>query len=290
MKRLTIINAAHLNRKSNVERERMLSLVKNRLDSDVILTEYSNHAKHITANAHGYDQIIAVGGDGTISEVIDGLHLQKHSLGIIPFGTGNGFAKHIMLKDINHAINVIERNNITLIDYIEVEYIQNNSIITRRCIATLSVGFVTRLIDLANKHLKWTGSFAYTLAGMICLFSGDSTFLKILKDNRHYKKNNILLGNIKYFGDYNLFPNAAINDGRINYLIGMTSRLGNLKQMMQIKMGKNNYSHYISGEVNTLDVIFEKPGKLMIDGEIICNVSKFTCKIIANGIKFCNPD
>lgn len=80
---------------------------------DVVFTEYPGHATEI---AHryaelGYYAVVAVGGDGTVNEVASGLRDTQTALGIIPMGSGNGFARHAgiplrlngALEMLNHA-------------------------------------------------------------------------------------------------------------------------------------------------------------------------------------------
>jgi len=61
---------------------------------DTFWSEYPGHCESIAASVRrsGYDRVIAVGGDGTLSEVLNGLWWEEHgdmpSLGMVPFGTG----------------------------------------------------------------------------------------------------------------------------------------------------------------------------------------------------------
>lgn len=63
------------------------------LSFEIATTNHPGHARILTAElGRGFDSIIAVGGDGTLQEVIQGLDLERHRLGVIPVGTGNDFA------------------------------------------------------------------------------------------------------------------------------------------------------------------------------------------------------
>ena len=72
-------------------------LEKKRTDFKVINTEYPGHATLIAKDAikNGYKSIIAVGGDGTVMEVANGMIGAKATMGIIPAGTGNDFIKTV---------------------------------------------------------------------------------------------------------------------------------------------------------------------------------------------------
>jgi YegS/Rv2252/BmrU family lipid kinase len=74
-----------------------------------------------TAEIDGYDMVIAVGGDGTVNEVINGMAGCRVPLGIIPAGTANDLANHYGLPhDTQKAIEILSRNNICELDLARV--------------------------------------------------------------------------------------------------------------------------------------------------------------------------
>ena len=75
------------------------SIDKNKYDYSIVFTEYANHATELTMKAieDGYEYIAAVGGDGTINEVAKCMIDKEQTLVIIPFGSGNGLARHLGL-------------------------------------------------------------------------------------------------------------------------------------------------------------------------------------------------
>lgn len=64
---------------------------------EMIVTGYSGHARELAIRARhdGYDAVVAAGGDGTVNEVATGLIGSEVALGIIPSGSGNGFARQL---------------------------------------------------------------------------------------------------------------------------------------------------------------------------------------------------
>ena len=87
---------------------------------DIIYTKCAGHAKELAREAaqKGYETVIAVGGDGTINEVTQGLVNSDTALGIIPCGSGNGFARLIKmpLKNNLKALEIIRANKTKKID------------------------------------------------------------------------------------------------------------------------------------------------------------------------------
>ena len=64
---------------------------------DVVFTEYKGHGLELARHyaALGFNAVVAVGGDSTVNEVASGLRGTNTALGVIPIGSGNGFARHL---------------------------------------------------------------------------------------------------------------------------------------------------------------------------------------------------
>lgn len=95
-------------------------LDKERFEHSVIFTEYPGHAAEIASKAKddGCSIVVAVGGDGTVNEVARSIIQSDTALGIIPCGSGNGLARHLMLPlDIEKAIDIINQQQIHALDY-----------------------------------------------------------------------------------------------------------------------------------------------------------------------------
>jgi len=77
-----------------------------RFSYELIVTDYAGHAYDLASRQfEDFDVMVAVGGDGTINEVASGLINKPTALGVIPLGSGNGFARHLEIStQINRAI------------------------------------------------------------------------------------------------------------------------------------------------------------------------------------------
>ena len=83
-------------------------------------TERAGHALELAREAaeKGYYAVVAAGGDGTVNEVATGIAGSRTVLGIIPLGSGNGLARHVILSiDIDKAIDVIAADYPKRCDY-----------------------------------------------------------------------------------------------------------------------------------------------------------------------------
>lgn len=85
--------------------QRFLDMTARASQFDLVLTERMGHAKELAAQAQGYRTVIALGGDGVIHEVVNGLMTQEEgtrpALAILPVGSGNDFAQTLGIDDFS---------------------------------------------------------------------------------------------------------------------------------------------------------------------------------------------
>lgn len=121
MKALFVINA----RSGPVRGRDLAALIRAscELDHEIVATERKEDLDTIAADAerHGFDAVVAVGGDGTVHEVAKRLIGKEIALGIVPTGSGNGFARHhrIPMK-IRAAVRALTSAKRVTIDTAEV--------------------------------------------------------------------------------------------------------------------------------------------------------------------------
>ena len=97
-----------------------LYLDKEKFEYEIAITQYAGHASEIAAKAKddGVDVVVAVGGDGTVNEVARAIVHSDTALGIIPCGSGNGLARHLLLPlNVRKDIDVINRCEVRQLDY-----------------------------------------------------------------------------------------------------------------------------------------------------------------------------
>lgn len=95
-------------------------LDKTQFEYEIAVTQYAGHASEIAAKAKddGVDVVVAIGGDGTVNEVARAIVHSSTALGIIPCGSGNGLARHLLLPlNVRKAIDVINRCEVRQLDY-----------------------------------------------------------------------------------------------------------------------------------------------------------------------------
>ena len=106
-------------------KNRVSKLIRDTLDKTqfsptVVTTEYAGHATQLAQQfaLEGYYAVVAVGGDGTVNEVATGLKDTNTALGIIPNGSGNGFARHLDISTrMNRAVEMLNNSEVVQVDY-----------------------------------------------------------------------------------------------------------------------------------------------------------------------------
>ncbi len=181
---------------------------------------YTTHAGHATKLAQlyadlKYETVVAVGGDGTVNEVAQGLINSNTALGIVPLGSGNGLARacNISLKPAI-AITAIKKGYIKLID---VGYINN-----KLFLSNAGTGFDAYIAkQCANQNKR--GLMMYARTSIQHFSSYKSKTYKITIDGEktiEEKAMMISIANGKEFGyGFKIAPNASCFDGKLDIVI-----------------------------------------------------------------------
>ncbi len=114
-----------INPRSGVSHKRSLpeliekNIDHSRFEVEICLTEYAGHAVQLAKEAadHGTSMVVACGGDGSVNEISSPLVGTNTVLGVVPSGSGNGFAGHLGIgRDIAKAIQLLNNGKVILVD------------------------------------------------------------------------------------------------------------------------------------------------------------------------------
>jgi len=160
-----------------------------------VFTEHRNHAVLLARKyiENGYRNIIVVGGDGTLNEVVNGIFTQAHvsasdiTLAMIPVGTGNDWCRMYNIpNDYKQAIKLIIKRKIFVQDTGNIKYISGNGKeVTRYFINMAGMGFDALVAQKTNKQkdLGKSNPLSYVVNIFSSLFSYTFTKVTILLDN-----------------------------------------------------------------------------------------------------------
>jgi YegS/Rv2252/BmrU family lipid kinase len=158
---LVIVNPNAGRRKGLRDWEKISSLLsKYRLHYNVVFTERSEHAIQLSCShiEMGIRNIIVVGGDGTMNEVVNGVFLQKVckttdiTLGMITVGTGNDWGRMFSIpSDYEEAIRILLRNHTFIQDAGSVDYLNELVTGSRYFVNIAGMGFDAAVVRKSNR-------------------------------------------------------------------------------------------------------------------------------------------
>jgi len=164
--------------------------------------------------------IVAVGGDGTISEIVNGVVGTKTLLGVVPAGTANDFAKEMGIPlDVPSAVNVIIGGATRRIDLGRI----SNS---KYFINMAGIGFDATVIENLNQTLKRRLKDAvYIIAAIKTLIKYKTPSLTVKVDGRCYKGSFAVIGNNRFYGGIlSITTKAEMDDGYLDVCIFQGAR------------------------------------------------------------------
>lgn len=259
-------------------------------DYKIYVTRYPGEgcdiAKFVSKN--GYDRIVAVGGDGTVHEVINGIKDTNMILGIIPLGTGNDFARFFHIpKNVKKAIQVIINGKVNIIDSALI-----NKYITCNNVANIGIDADVALeVTKFKKYLS--GIFAYLLSLFDVLFKFKPYNVNINIDGKRLKRKIMLaaFGTCSFYGGgFKILPNANPKDGLMDIII--VNSINKFKLLFLLPMAiigrHTRFKCVETYKAKEVHIEIEREIALCIDGEVIpssnfeLNVQKSTIKLCTN--------
>ncbi len=249
---------------------------------EIIFTEYKNHAAEIAReNIHkGFSVIVAVGGDGTINEVGKALLHSGIALGIIPLGSGNGFAYSLgykKLNNINDYLNIICRKKIIQIDTAEIN---------RRAFLNIAgLGFDAFIARKFAKQ-KRRGLINYMRLTLLSFFRFPSFSVSF----RGKTYDNILFvsfSNGNQFGnDFVVTPQSDMQDGKIEISIAFKPKIREIPAFVLSLYRGNFPSTHFTEQYSNGEFTLEgnSPQDFHIDGEYAGTAKIFQAKIVPRSL------
>jgi YegS/Rv2252/BmrU family lipid kinase len=241
-------------------------------------TVYPTHASELARQAgeQGYDLVIAIGGDGTVHEVVNGLMQvpegSRPMLGVVPVGSGNDFAHAIGVpSEADRALTLALTGKASNLDlglmtdeHGRKEYFDN----------TLGVGFGAVVTIRSHKLPLLRGFLMYLTAVLQTIaLNHDPNPMQVEVDGQALMQRNLYLAlcnGPREGGGFMVAPGAAVDDGLLNYaMIRDVSRLMMLRLVPEVMKGTHGrFSEVTLGTCRKMSVRAEQPMYIHTDGEI----------------------
>lgn len=261
------------------EVERQAALAAEAFEITWHITEYPGHATELAQQAvnSGADIVVAVGGDGTAHEVVNGLLQFKREerplLGIIPSGSGNDYAFNFGLPaDPAVAIAHLFEGKTRTID---AGMISDPSGHSEHWDNTLGFGFSGAVNEFASSNKLLRGFILYLVAVIQCIvFHPQDLEIMLTLDDGQVLERRIAMLSInngpREGGGFPTMPQAVMDDGKLSYMImRYMSRLRMFYFIPVVMMSKQSaYPRFFEpGLAKTIHVKSDKPMYIHADGE-----------------------
>ena len=272
------------------------------LSVDYFFTDRVGHARELAAQIlqKGYTKLAVMGGDGTFSEVIDGLmkskeDLSKLNVGIIPFGTGNDWGRYWHLdRNIDKSIKVLATGKVETVDVGKVEYSTADKNITRYFINAYGLGFDAKVLELTNnlQHTFKGASWTYTLALFMTLFKHKSQVMEYEFDGEKTFKGlsyTASMGNGCYTGGgIKQTPEAVPTDGLLDIIVVENLNLSKIVKAVKLlfagRLLEHNSVHLYKAK--KIKVKSEKPIISEVDGILQEFTNEIEVELLPKQINF----
>ncbi len=279
-----------------------VELERNKIPYTLKRTQKAGDAIALTQTAitEGYRKIIAVGGDGTLHQVANGILLQQEvdskeiSMGLIPMGTGNDFASYWKLPKKNNAIiELLKNNKEVLQDAIKVKFLNESKI--AYIISMGGCGFDSAVaVKAHNEKMKGNGGkLVYLRCLATSLFSYKAQQVSVTVDGSELKGKifSVAIGNNhSNGGGIKQCPEASMTDGKLNITvigdISIPQILINLKGLFSGSFTKHHKVKTFIGKTATISSVTENI--LELDGEPYFNLPA-EIEIIPSCLKVITP-
>ena len=246
---------------------------------DVVETQGAGDATRIAREAYGRGRrrFIAVGGDGTSYEVVNGLFPEagggaRPTLGFLPLGTGNSFLRDFSDRGVEHAIESLIAERAQACDVLRLRH--RGGVI--HYINLLSVGFPADVATLRARRFSRQGELGYVISIFLGLARLHRRPFPVRVDGEtEFDRRRCLFltfNNSKFTGGTMMIaPKAEVNSGLIEYVRwGAIGRLGLIRNLPGLYDG-THIEHRLAERKAVKRVEFDLNGAVdvMVDGEVL---------------------
>jgi diacylglycerol kinase (ATP) len=254
-------------------------LRSNQVAIDTVETKRSGDATRIAreAYANGQRKFIAVGGDGTSYEIVNGLFPEASAgelptLGFLPLGTGNSFLKDFSDRGLEHAIDSLIANRTRASDVLRLRHREG----ILHYINLLSVGFPADVATLRARRFSKQGELGYFISIFLSLARLQRRPFPVRADHeKEFDRRRCLFltfNNSKFTGGTMMIaPKAEVNSGFIEYVRwGPIGRFGLIRNLPTLYDG-THIQHPLAEckAVKRVEFDLPSPVDVMVDGEVL---------------------
>jgi YegS/Rv2252/BmrU family lipid kinase len=245
---------------------------------EVVETTGPGQATHMARDgyARGFRKFIAVGGDGTSYEIVNGLFPRRESddvvtLAFLPLGTGNSFLREFSDRGVEHAIEALLARRSQPCDVLRLRHGEG----VLHYINLLAMGFAADVAALRARRFSGWGELGYQSSIFISLARLRRRPFPLRIEGDEIDRRPCLFltfSNSKFTGGTMMIaPKADVNDGLIEYVRwGPIGRLGLIRNLATLYDG-THIQHPMAERraAKRIDFYLNAPVDVMVDGEVL---------------------
>ena len=249
----------------------------------VVVTEYAGHATQLAQQfaLQDYYAVIAVGGDGTINEVASGLIGSQTALGVVPNGSGNGFARHLDISTrMNRAIEMLNSSEPIFIDY--------GTVNDKPFFSTCGVGFDAVVAENFSNTERGLKGYMQTIVKDLFQYKPETYHIE--GDGINITTTSFLINfaNASQWGyEAYIAPKASVQDGWLDIAVvsefPMVVAAGLALSLFTKTI--NDMLHMNAFRAKEIVLTRENEGIMQIDGTPVMMPAKLHVKIVEDGLK-----
>lgn len=257
-------------------------LISRRLGYRIVETDGPGHATTIARDAlrAGDRFLVAVGGDGTVHEVVNGMIendkpvAEGAVLGVVAAGSGCDFVKTFGLpQEVPKAVRHLDGENLFPIDVARVDYRENGQTVTRYVPNIAECGFGAAVVRRAERLPRWLGRSRYFWAFWLSVRKYHVGTISVRVDKKSFegRASNVVIANGQFYGGgMRISPRSYPGDGLLDVQISTGPKSDAFTMIPKIYRGEHVPHPHIKelrGREITVDA--DRPLPIEGDGEVL---------------------
>jgi diacylglycerol kinase (ATP) len=259
------------------------------LEHDIVACERKEDLDDIVARAEsdGVDVVYAVGGDGTVHETAKRLIGRDVALGVVPTGSGNGFARQIGLSmDLRASLQSCRGGRIETIDTARVN--------GRPFMATMGIGFDAAIAEaFANAGTRGLRTYVRVGVREFRRFRAEEYEIEVDGVRRTQRAFVVVAANAAHYGNNaRIAPLASLQDGVLDVVIvHEVSLLQAVALIPRLFRGTIDRSKHVTA-LQGMRIAIDRPtaGPAHLDGEPVSLPERLTIEIVPRSLRVLVPD
>lgn len=276
----------------NRNRDRFAELMSalGRLAAKTALTLHPGHAAELARDARSFAGIVAVGGDGTLFEILKGMDFKRQRIALVPAGRGNSLARDLGLLNGHGSLDVMHWQQTRNIDLMQVDVTTTDGAHSIHYSAsTAAVGYPAS-VTLEARKLARLGSLSYAAAAAV---TRPSHFRARVQYGdgapREVRLSGFVANNTRHMANFVAFRKASYCDGRFEVMEMDAGRVKQTAHNLSALSRTGVYEPHPIHQATSARLELDAPQDVMMDGEIVPGAISIQVNVLPSALACTQP-